>query len=521
MRRDKKRQKGFATIYLTLAGTFLLIPMAGLAIDFGFLYNVKARLQTACDAAAIGAGYLLHATTDLSNTTQYDAITTAAQQFFNANFTSNYMGSTIASYSAVPTSSASGKTITVNATATVPMLFMRVLGINGSTVAAKAVSNVRFISMMIVVDRSGSVYLENAQGIIQSALTTFVADSGTSYLVNGVDTVGMVSFGGTWNLDFAPTTNFQSGGASTIGTAINNIPFCTAASGATSSTNTAEGLYQAWYQLYQMNLPGALNVIVLLTDGRPSAFTSNWTPVSGSSCTSRAQRAGIYETYVSLGSSPFWPPPSSGNDSTGLYGSTGTNFTQFTALPETNYFPPISAGCAYYSNTANIGNDFNNQFPTSVGPVDNVGSGTGYPPGFSTAGTGIPTQTAIGGGTAYYATPGQNMQDPASGRYAAFNVADNMATLIRQDTTLKPMMFVIGLSYADGATEPLDSDWLARVANDPNYVTTGVDPNAAVAGLSVYQSSQTQGMYCLATNTTSSLNSCFAQVTSALLRLIQ
>ena len=102
----------------------------------------------------------------------------------------------------------------------------------------------------------------------------------------------------------------------------------------------------------------------------------------------------------------------------------------------------------------------------------------------------------------------------------AFNVADNIATLIRTDTTLKPMLFVIGLSYADGLTEALDSDWLARVANDPNYITVGVDPIVA-AGQKVYQSGQTPGMYCLATNNASSLSGCFQQVTSALLRLTQ
>jgi Flp pilus assembly protein TadG len=516
MRRDRKREKGFAIIYVALIGAFVLIPMAGLAIDFGVVYNVKARLQTSCDAAAIGAGYLLHATTDLSNPTQYAAITSAAQEFFNANYSTHYMGSTVTSYSASAASSTSGKTITVNATANVPMLFMRVLGIANSTVAAEAVSNVRFIAMMIVVDRSGSIYSEGGPGmavaqLIQSQLNTFVADSTTSYMVNGVDTVGMVSFGGTWNEDFTPTTNFQSGGATTIGTAITNIPFCNASSGATSSTNTAEGLYQAWYNLYQMNLPGALNVIVLVTDGRPSSFTGYWTPVSGSTCTNKTQRAGVYQTYVGLG----WPPPSSGNDSLGLNGSAGpTYFTQFTALPETNYLSANSAGCAYNSNEANIGSDFNNTFPASVGPVDNVGSGSGYPPGLSTKGTGISTQSG------YYSNPGQNMQDPASGRYAAFNVADNIATLIRQDTTLKPMLFVIGLSYPDGLTEALDSDWLARVANDPNYITVGVDP-IVPAGQKVYQSGQTPGMYCLATNNAASLSGCFQQVTSALLRLTQ
>jgi hypothetical protein len=83
------------------------------------------------------------------------------------------------------------------------------------------------------------------------------------------------------------------------------------------------------------------------------------------------------------------------------------------------------------------------------------------------------------------------------------------------------MLFVIGLSYPDGLTEALDSDWLARVANDPNYVTTGVDPNVIAAGQSVYQSGQTPGLYCLATNNASSLNGCFQQVTNALLRLTQ
>jgi hypothetical protein len=508
MRRDKKNQKGFATIYVTLVGAFLLIPMAGLAIDFGFIYNVKARLQTACDAAAIGAGYLLHNTTNLANQVQYDAITTAAQQFFNANYTTNYMGSTVTSYSAVPTSSNSGKTITVNATATVPMLFMRVLGIKGSTVAAQAVSNVRFIAMMVVVDRSGSITSETATTTITDNLTTFVADASTSYLVDGVDTVGMVSFGGTWNLDFAPITHFQTA-TPNIGTAINNIAFDPSGQ-ITSSTNTAEGLYQAWYQLYQMNLPGALNVIVVLTDGRPSAFTSNWTPASNSSCTNKATRSGVFETYVSLGAAwPFWPPPTSPMESTGLYA------THFQGLSELSYPALDNTNCAY-NTPANVGSDFNNTFPASVGPVDNVGSGSGYPPGYSTAGTGISTQSG------YYTNPapGTSMTDPASGRYAAFNAADNIATKIQQDTTLSPMLFVIGLTYGCCATEPLDPDFLARMANDPTYIAAGTDSNSVVtAGQKVYRSGQTPGMYC--TSTKATLQACFAQVTSALLRLTQ
>jgi len=503
--KDKKRRKGFAIIYVALIGAFVLIPMAGLAVDFGVVYNVKARLQTACDAAAIGAGYLLHATTNLSNQTQYNTVINTAQQFFNANYGTSYMGSTIASYNAVATSSTSGKTITVNATATVPMLFMRVLGIAHSTVAAEAVSNVRYIAMMIVVDRSESVVIESgAETAITDALNTFVADSSTSFLVNGVDTVGMVSFGMTWRLDFSPSTKFQSGQSSTIGTAITNIPF-----GADGGTNTAEGLYQAWYQLYQIGQPGALNVIVLLTDGRPTAFTGNFTPTGSTTCKSKVQRSGVLFNSPDLGSYPFWPPPTSPNSSWGLFS------TQYSGSPEESYLSANSTNC-YYSgsgNYVNVYKDFSSTFPSSVGPVDNVGSGTGYPTGFSTPGTGISTQTG------YYNAPGTSMTDPRSVRYASFNVADNIATLIRKDTTLSPMMFVIGLNYTGTSTEPLDADWLAHLANDPTYVTVGSDTNVVAAGHSVYQSGQTTGMYCNSTKST--LSTCFSDVTSALLRLIQ
>jgi von Willebrand factor type A domain/Putative Flp pilus-assembly TadE/G-like len=513
MRRDKKRQKGFAIIYVSLIGAFVLIPMAGLAIDFGIVYNVKARLQTACDAAAIGAGYLLHATTNLSNQTQYDAITTAAQQFFNANYPTGYMASTLQSYSAVPASATSGKTITVNATATVPMLFMRVLGIANSTVAAEAVSNVRYIAMMIVVDRSGSVYNENAGPTIQNALDTFVASS--TSLVDGVDTVGMLSFGATWHMDFSPVTHFQTNSPS-IGTAITDLDFAS-----TSATNTAEGLYQAWTELHELDLPGSLNVIVLLTDGRPSAFTGSFAVKS--SCNGGSNIKGNLQSYVSQGTYPFWPPPTSNSNNiiigllqtqlTGSYPSWGA---------ETSNVASPNSGCQFASNTANVPNDLaSGAFPSTVGPVDNVGSSynSAYPY-YTTPGTGVSTQKGYPSTLAgYYNSPGTSASDPQNVRYAAFNVADNIATMIREDTTLSPMIFVVGLNYSGTSTEPLDADWLARVANDPTYITVGSDTNVVASGLKVYQTGQTAGMYCNSTEAT--LAACFAQVTNALLRLTQ
>jgi hypothetical protein len=216
------------------------------------------------------------------------------------------------------------------------------------------------------------------------------------------------------------------------------------------------------------------------------------------------------EAYVSLG----WPPPTTNPSGGGVIGIFATQYNSG-STPEISNFPSYSSGCHYYSNYNNVSDDFTGgNFPTSVGPVDNVGSS--WVPNI-TAGTGFATQTG------YYQspsnTPGQSMDDPQSVRYAAFNVADNMAAKIRQDTTLKPMLFVIGLNYTVGTEEPLDADWLARVANDPNYVTVGTDTNVIGANHSVYQAGQTPGMYCNSTPAT--LQACFAQVTSQLLRLSQ
>jgi hypothetical protein len=516
-RRGNKREKGFAFIYVTLVGALLLLPMAGMAVDFGMLYNIKARLQTAVDAAAIGAGYMLHATTNIADPVQLAAIEADAQAYFTANFPTHYFGATVTSYNAVVTGSTAGKTITVTASANVPMLLLRVLGIQQSTVGARAVSNVRYIAMMIVVDRSGSIVAESAQSTIINALNTFVASSVTSHMVDGVDTVGMVSFGASWKMDYAPNLHFQTA-TPNIGTAINDIDFS-----ATNSTNTAEGLYQAWTELYSasMNLPGSLNVIVLLTDGRPSSFTGKFAVTGG--CNSNTFINGNLQSYVGLG----WPPPTS--NSNDILGLLGTNllgsYPSWTA--ETSNLAAPHSGCNFASapqpsSQSNVPSDLTSgNFPSSVGPIDNVG--LAYNPAYPyylTPGTGIPTQTGIPvTNPGYYATPGLSANNPRSVRYAAFNVADNMATLIRQDTTLSPMLFVIGLNYSGGATEALDEDWLARVANDPNYVTVGSDPAIKAAGLSVYQNTQTPGMYC--NSTTATLSACFAQVTSQLLRLIQ
>jgi Flp pilus assembly protein TadG len=468
-----------------------LIPIAGLAIDFSILYAVKARLQSAVDSAAIGAGYKLQRTTNMGDATQLAAINSAASRYFTANFPTNFFGASQAYYSSTPsTNNSTGvRSVYVHAEYKVPMIFMRVLHIPYSNVAAQATVNVRYTSMMIVVDRSGSVLNGGANTAVTTALNTFVANSASSVFIDGRDYVGMASFGGNWKLDYAPVTNFQTA-ASTIGTAINHIPF-----DSNSSTNTAEGLYQGWYQLQKLNQTGALNVILLLTDGRPSAFTGQFSPKAGSTCLSTASKNGVLAANVGANASQ-WPPPQTLGNSYGIQ-TLGVMSPDYSSLlSELLNFVSNSLGCVFsLLGASNVSSDIST-FPALAGPVDNPDGAVSGQQKYSTTGP-------------YYVGEGQNVNDPRAVRYAAFNVADNIATAIRTDTTLRPVVFVIGLNEASG--EPLDADWLARVANDPTYIDS--------TGNSVYQTGQTSGLYYNVS--ASGLAGAFTNISSQILRLAQ
>jgi len=527
----KRRQTRGSFLILTLMMLPLfLLPLIGLAIDGTKMYIVQSKLQSAIDGAALGAGRMI---TTGANDTQLQTIAT---QFLEVNFPSGYWGSSNLTYNIQATDVSSIHTISVTASVTVPTFFIHVLGENMTTVSLSSQASKRDLRMMLVVDRSGSVVSENANTLITSVLTNFVANG--SYFSNGTDEIGMVSFGGTWNLDFAPDLNFRTD-TPNISTAISNIAF-TLNGGSTSlnsGTNTAEGLYQAWYQLRNINDPTALNVIVLLTDGRPSAFTGNFlstTSATPSHCSTTYPHPGVLQAMVGGAyqglSYPFWPPVTSGSYVLGII---NRQFVDNTAEESTHDSTTNPTSCNYdptTNNDTNVPTDIPT-LPDYAGPIDNVGSiGTYTAPTYSngTWSGGVAVHGQNNSGYYYQSSViGTATNDPRNIRYAAFNVADNIATLIRQDTVISPMLFVIGLSYTNQATEPLDSDWLARLANAKNYIYASTDTSAlngttVVAGSPMtVQANQTQGLYCLAQNDMSSLSGCFNQIGSSILHLTQ
>lgn len=484
----RARRHGFVTIYVVLT-SMVLIPVAGLAIDLSVLYHVKARLQAATDAAVIAAGYTLQRTTDMTDPTQIAGIKGVAQAFFNANFPANYWGSTQTYYVATTAvNSNQVRSIQLRVAENVPMLLLRVLGITQTTVAAEATVNVRFVTMMIVVDRSGSVVRAGNDTVVKNALTQFVATQSTSVFVDNRDVIGMGSFGTNWNLDFAPVATFRSG-TPNISTAISNIPF------GNNATNTVEGLYRAYQALKTLNNAGSLNVIVLLTDGRPSAAT--FTMDIQGSCLVKGTKTGVITANVGQTWPPL-PPTTEGGyqDSASRIYAFGFFNPAFTRLGNVMSnadmdWVAASNGCHYYADGGQSipGMDLYRDAPT------------------------FPTTDAYGNLTTgpVYQGEGQSTSDPRAIRYASFNAADNMATTIRTDTALRPVLFVIGLNEPPAGGEPLDADWLARLANDPSYRDSLGNP--------VYQTGQTPGAYYNVQ--ASSLAAAFQNIASQILRLAQ
>jgi Flp pilus assembly protein TadG len=503
-------------ILVTLMVPVFLLPLVGLAIDGSILFLVQAKLASAADGAVLGAGRLLNTSANTSE---------IAGEFLNVNFPNGYWGSHGLVSNITATDVSGLHTISLTANVQVPLLFMRVIGQNSSIISVSAQASKRDVRMMIVVDRSGSVVREGANTTIVNVLNQWVASSSSSLFKDGQDNIGMVSFGGTWNLDFSPTIYFQSS-TPNIGTAINKIGFTdTSGNSLNSGTNTAEGLYQAWYQLRKLNDPTALNVILLLTDGRPSAFTGVFT--STANCTSTSH-TGVLQSQVGVGSAyPYWPPPLT-NPYGGNYVILGIQNQQYQGNSQAEYYYDNTTspnGCKYTTGISSGGETNQNAvpldiptFPALAGPVDNVGTISAY------TSAGVSTQTG------YYNLGSLGLPSSTTNtravRYASFNVADNIATLIRQDTVIKPVLFVIGLHYptppACGSvcTEPLDNDWLARLANDPSYVIANSDSDAGTTvGGSVYQTGQTAGWYY--ESNAANLGSAFANISSQILRLSQ
>lgn len=131
---------------------FLLVPIigfTGLAVDGGRVFMVKSQLSSAVDVTALAAARTFN-DPDRDN---------KAREFFTANFTADLADTKISPVAITPSKSGNTNFITVTANATVPTLFMRVLGIKEVTVnsQAQAARSEAPIELVMALDNTGSM----------------------------------------------------------------------------------------------------------------------------------------------------------------------------------------------------------------------------------------------------------------------------------------------------------------------------------------------------------------------------
>ncbi len=492
---SRKRQRGVILIMLTLT-LMVIVPMAGLAFDVGLLYLIRTKLSAAVDAAVLAGARSLSRGLDLSS--QIESAESTAIQYFNANFPDGLYGTTGRTFT--PTVAETGyrtRTVSGVATVTAPLYFLRLLGQNTATMGVRATASRRDVNLILVLDRSGSIEAGGATTAVKNSAISFV-----NKFSEGRDRVALVSFSGNYRIDFSPSMTFKTASPS-ITDKINALVM-------SGNTNSAAGLWQAYQLLRNINEPGALNVIVFFTDGRPTALsasfpvrtsvdrrygypggpsgctsTSTECNMPASPCTNPANKVGFISAPVMTSGS--WPPPITGTtwgvmraDSTSpsmdewTLSTSNCSGCAFAAGSGTTYRQRVRRDIAYLPDTDPDGNSL-------WGYMGNVTFGSGHP----------------------YA--GKLRVDSWRGvRYAAYNLADNIAQRIRNDVALVPVIFTIGLGGM--GAEDVDHTFLRRVANDRDSPI--FDPTKP-AGLYVYSPTAAQ------------LDQAFLRVASEILRLAE
>lgn len=276
---SRQRQRGQILILVGLT-LVVLIGAVGLAVDLGRAYGVKARLNAAVDAAAIGAARALAEGVD--DTARIANAQAAALRFFGLNYPANFLATTPSAPATSAVHEASGRwTVSVSATAQMPTTFMRVLGQTQVNVAAAGEAIRRDLDVLLVMDTSGSLAPPYSPSTVfptlkNAAINNFIAKFAAGV---GGDRVGLVTFASGAVLDVAiDKTSARGFNRTTVTNAINALN----AEGATAS---AEGLRKGMDELnaVPVALQSSLRVILFFSDGAPNLVSGTFPRSSGGS----------------------------------------------------------------------------------------------------------------------------------------------------------------------------------------------------------------------------------------------
>jgi Flp pilus assembly protein TadG len=481
---SKRRRKGIAILFTALSLIFI-VPMVGLAIDAGVLYSVRSRLSLAADAAALAAARSLSVGQTLAE--QEAAAINRAQRYFDANFPNGTLETTGKSVQiAVAESAFRTRTVTVTAEVIAPVYFMRVAGWGypGKEIKVRVVGQAsrRDVNVMLVLDRSGSLEQAGACDDVENASIAFV-----NMFANGRDRLGLISFGGSDRLDYAPTQNFKSS-PSLPGLLSNLHP-----GGCVGATGSAQALWHAYEQLAAINEPGALNVIVFFTDGQPTAITADWPVRTLGTTKSRCFDWPNNKNYTQTG----WNPTT--QRYRGYISNTLSNLRSATAdtFPEDGVDATITNPLGYLTQPPKTAsNDCRYRTTPSEVTTD-----IAFIPDTDTYGNsifGYKTVTTASSGS----YPGKATFSSQNMINAATNATDNAAQRIRQGV-LNPNIDVVIYCIGLGGVGEAEASLMLRLANDPQSP--------------IFDATKPQGIYVYAP-TAAQLNQAFMRIASEVLR---
>ena len=458
---DKKR-KGAVLMIMATAMLFIVIPAVGLAVDGAVLYSIRAKLQSATDAATVAAARSI--SRGLTPSAQYQNATLTAQRYFRANM--NAAWNPISAPDPVVSfpASATPRTVVIHveSSAVAPTYFMKILNVNSVTISAMSETSRLDVKIMMVLDRSGSLANSGSCDDLVVAANGF-----TDAFVDGRDQIGMVTFGTSYRVDFPIASNFKSTGGTTLPQMINNI-------NCIGGTNSAAAYWTAYQSLIATPEAGVLNVILFFTDGQPNTVHMTNMEVAGTSpCQNNAGKDGVIA------------PSSNGANVLGIY------------TPVPSGLPPVAADQTFIANStncrfatngaANVVNDI--VALTRAGAANEVdvfgNSLTGYKTGI------LRTNGRI------------RINDNATIVNVGINALDSAATRARDDAASRGLnlaTYAIGLSNNLGAAE---DTLMNRVAN------TAASP--------IFNSARPTGVYIRADNA-SQLDEAFAQLASEVMR---
>lgn len=252
--RFSDNQQGAILVLFVLVLVVLML-CAGLVVDLGVAYVGHGRLVKAVDAGAL---------TGARHASGSDAeIEAVVRKVAGAN----YSGVLPASYDvAITVPAIDTKRIAVSAQTLSPALFTRIVGRDGFALAAAAEATRFPLDMSLVLDISYSLEMNRAFDDLQSASVEFV-----DYFDDSIDQLGLVTYT-TWATSrIAPAKHFK-----------NRVQGTIRSLAAISDTNIEEGLRLGKLQLDTAPLrENAIRVVVLFTDGRPTAFADDFEMQSG------------------------------------------------------------------------------------------------------------------------------------------------------------------------------------------------------------------------------------------------